>query len=105
MRVRKLALTGLSVALTATLAVTGATYASAATAATPPVIAAATPMAHLTQLMSFATASSNTRVIGSAGFTSTVNYIKAQLASYGWTVTTQTFTVRGKSATNVIGEW
>ncbi|MEU4241292.1 M20/M25/M40 family metallo-hydrolase [Actinoplanes sp. NPDC026619] len=114
MRVRKFALAGAAAALTAALAVTGATYAGAATVApaaapaavaAPPVIDAAVPMAHLTQLMSFATASSNTRVIGSAGFTSTVNYIKAQLDALGWTTTVQSFTTGGKKASNVIAEW
>lgn len=118
MRVRKFALAGLSAALTATLAVGGATYAGAApiapappaapltaVAAAPPVIGSAVPMAHLQQLMSFASANGNTRVIGSAGFTSTVNYIKAQLDALGWTTTVQNFTTGGKKAANVVAEW
>ncbi|GAA0556589.1 M28 family metallopeptidase [Paractinoplanes ferrugineus] len=108
MRVRKFALAGVAVAVTATLTVSGSTYAGAAVApvaVAPPVISSTAPMAHLTQLMSFASASNNTRVIGSAGFTSTVNYVKSQLTASGWTVTTQSFTTRGKTATNVIAEW
>jgi aminopeptidase S len=108
MRVRKFALAGMAAVVTTALAVTGATYAGAAqapVAAAPPVIGSSAPMAHLQQLMNFAAASNNTRVIGSAGFTSTVNYIKSQLTAIGWTVTTQSFTTRGKTATNVIAEW
>ncbi|GIM90544.1 M20/M25/M40 family metallo-hydrolase [Paractinoplanes toevensis] len=113
MRVRKFALAGVAAAVTATLAVAGSTYAGAATvtpvapvaAATPPVITAAAPMAHLTQLMNFAKASSNTRVIGSTGFTSTVSYLQSQLTGLGWTTTVQNFTTGGKKAANVIAEW
>jgi aminopeptidase S len=114
MRVRKLAYAGATAALTATLAVAGAAYAApvpiapaapAAVAATPPVITAAAPMAHLQKLMSFATANGNTRVIGTAGFTSTVSYIKAQLDALGWVTTVQNFTSGGKAAANVVAEW
>ncbi|MFD0516495.1 M20/M25/M40 family metallo-hydrolase [Paractinoplanes durhamensis] len=107
---RKFAYAGVTVALTATLAVTGLTHADAAQApapavAAPPVITATVPMAHLSKLMEFAAASSNTRVIGSAGFTATVSYLQAQLAGLGWTTTVQNFTVRGKKAANVVAEW
>lgn len=106
MRVRKLAQFGAAVAMTATLAVAGATYARSAQAATtPPVIGADASMAHLQQLMTFAKASNNTRVIGSAGFTSTVSYIKAQLDALGWQTTVQNFTTGGKAAANVVAEW
>ena len=107
MRVRKLAHVGAAAALAATLAVTGAAYAGTtpAAAATPPVIGSAVPMAHLQKLMDFATASNNTRVIGSAGFTSTVSYLKAQLDALGWQTTVQSFTSGGRAASNVIAEW
>ncbi|AGL19111.1 M20/M25/M40 family metallo-hydrolase [Actinoplanes sp. N902-109] len=108
MRVRKLAQAGVAVALAATLTATVTGPAPAApvtTAATPPVISASVPMAHLQKLMQFATASNNTRVIGSAGFTSTVTYIQQQLTGLGWQVTTQKFTTGGKSASNVVAEW
>ncbi|GID90739.1 M20/M25/M40 family metallo-hydrolase [Amorphoplanes digitatis] len=113
MRVRKLAYAGAAAALTATLALAGAAYASPAPVApaavkvalAPPPITAAAPMAHLQKLMDFATASNNTRVIGSTGFTSTVNYIKAQLTALGWVTTVQNFTTGGKAASNVIAEW
>src|SRR3954464_12119236 len=101
MRVRKLAFAGAAAALTAALAVTGAAYASPApvapVAVAPPVITAAAPMAHLQKLMDFATASNNTRVIGSAGFTSTVSYIRTQLNALGWVTTVQNFTTGGKA--------
>jgi aminopeptidase S len=113
MRVRTFAAAGAAVALTATLAVTGATYAdaepvtslAAPVAVAPPVISADVPMAHLSKLMEFAKASSNTRVIGSAGFTATVSYLKQQLDALGWQTTVQSFTTGGKSASNVIAEW
>jgi aminopeptidase S len=109
MRVRKLAFAGAAAALTAALAVTGAAYASpvpaAPVAVAPPVITAAAPMAHLQKLMDFATASNNTRVIGSAGFTSTVSYIRTQLNALGWVTTVQNFTTGGKAAANVVAEW
>ncbi|MEU4214080.1 M20/M25/M40 family metallo-hydrolase [Actinoplanes sp. NPDC026623] len=109
MRVRKLAFAGAAAALTAALAVTGAAYASPApvapVAVAPPVITAAAPMAHLQKLMDFATASNNTRVIGSAGFTSTVSYIRTQLNALGWVTTVQNFTTGGKAAANVVAEW
>ncbi|MFG1604964.1 M20/M25/M40 family metallo-hydrolase [Actinoplanes sp. NPDC049265] len=114
MRVRKFALAGAAATLATTLSLVGATYAGAATVAAPtaphavaepPVISADVPMAHLEQLMSFARAGNNTRVIGSTGFTSTVSYIQAQLDALGWTTTVQNFTVRGKQASNVIAEW
>jgi aminopeptidase S len=62
-------------------------------------------MAHLQKLMDFARASNNTRVIGSAGFMSTVNYIKQQLDALGWHTTVQNFTTGGRAAANVIAEW
>jgi len=116
MRVRKLAYTGAAAALTAAFAVSGVAYAgptpvapiaavAAPVAAAPPVIGADAPMAHLQKLMDFAKASNNTRVIGSAGFTSTVNYIKQQLDALGWQTTVQNFTTGGRSAANVIAEW
>ena len=115
MRVRKLAYAGAAAALTAALAITGTAYASPApvapaapaapVAVAPPVITAAAPMAHLQKLMDFATASNNTRVIGSVGFTSTVTYIRAQLNALGWVTTVQNFTTGGKAAANVVAEW
>jgi aminopeptidase S len=111
MRVRKFAHVGAAVALAAALAVTGVAYADTAPvtpagpAAAPPVIGADAPMAHLQKLMDFARASNNTRVIGSVGFTSTVNYIKQQLDALGWQTTTQNFTTGGKAAANVVAEW
>jgi aminopeptidase S len=114
MRVRKFALAGAAVTLTAAVAVTGSAYAGTApvapvpaapAAAAPPVITAATSMVHLQQLMGFATASNNTRVIGSTGFESTVTYIQQQLAALGWQTSVQNFTTGGKSASNVIAEW
>jgi aminopeptidase S len=107
MRVRKLAHVGAGIALAATLVLGGAAYAGTApaVAAVPPVISADAPMVHLQKLMDFAKASNNTRVIGSAGFTSTVNYIKQQLDALGWQTTVQSFTTGGKSASNVIAEW
>src|SRR4051812_7268940 len=108
MRVRKFAYSGAAAALTAALVTTGTAYADTTTApvaAAPPVITAAAPMAHLQKLMDFARASNNTRVIGSAGFTSTVTYIKQQLDALGWQTTVQNFTTGGKSAANVVAEW
>ncbi|GLW27825.1 M20/M25/M40 family metallo-hydrolase [Actinoplanes regularis] len=112
MRVRKFAYAGVAAALTATLAVTGTAYAGAAPAVTaatvavaPPVISADVSMAHLQKLMSFASASNNTRVIGTPGFTSTVTYIKQQLDALGWKTTVQNFTTGGKAASNVVAEW
>lgn len=113
MRVRKFAYAGVVAALTAAVTLTGSAYASATlpapataqVAVAPPVISADAPMAHLQKLMDFATASNNTRVIGSSGFTSTVTYIKQQLDALGWQTTVQNFTTGGKSAANVIAEW
>ncbi|MFI1990579.1 M20/M25/M40 family metallo-hydrolase [Actinoplanes sp. NPDC020271] len=113
MRVRKLAYAGVAATLTAALALTGTAYAgtgpatavAAPVAAAPPVISADASMVHLQKLMSFATASNNTRVIGSTGFTSTVTYIKQQLDALGWKTTVQNFTTGGKAAANVVAEW
>ncbi|GIF04962.1 M20/M25/M40 family metallo-hydrolase [Actinoplanes siamensis] len=114
MRVRQLTCAGVAAALTAALAVTGAAYADSAppaaaaaptVAAAPPVISADVSMAHLQKLMDFARASNNTRVIGSAGFTSTVSYLKQQLDALGWQTTVQNFTTGGKAAANVVAEW
>jgi aminopeptidase S len=112
MRVRRFADIGTAVALTVTLAITGVAYADAVPVAPPgpaaaaaPVIGADAPMAHLQRLMDFARTSNNTRVIGSAGFRSTVDYIKQQLDALGWQTTLQTFTTGGRSASNVIAEW
>jgi aminopeptidase S len=105
MRVRKLVQAGVAVALTAMITVSAPAYAGTRVAADPPVIDASVPMAHLTQLMSFASASNNTRVIGSAGFTSTVSYLRQQLTGLGWQVTVQNFTTGGRAAANVVAEW
>ncbi|MEV6346489.1 M20/M25/M40 family metallo-hydrolase [Actinoplanes sp. NPDC051851] len=108
MRVRRLPHAVAAVVLAVTVTVAGSAYADTppvTAAATPPVIDASVPMAHLEQLMAFAEAGSNTRVIGSVGFTSTVNYLQQQLTALGWQTTVQTFTVRGRSASNVVAEW
>jgi aminopeptidase S len=111
MRVRKFAYAGAAAALAVTVTVTGVSYAGTATtvapapAAAPPVISADAPMAHLQKLMEFAKASKNTRVIGSAGFTSTVTYIKQQLDALGWQTTVQNFTTGSRTASNVVAEW
>lgn len=107
MRIRTLGRTGAAVALAATLTVmvTGSAHAGTTVAADPPVISASVPMAHLEQLMEFASASNNTRVIGSAGFTATVGYVQQQLTDLGWQVSVQSFTTRGRTASNVVAEW
>jgi aminopeptidase S len=101
MRIRHLAHASVAGVMAATLA-----WAVPAPAvAAPPVISATVPMTHLQKLMDFARASGNTRVIGSAGFTSTVNYLQQQLTALGWQTTVQRFTTGGKSAANVVAEW
>ncbi|WIN00345.1 M20/M25/M40 family metallo-hydrolase [Actinoplanes oblitus] len=116
MRVRKFAYAGVAAALATAVAVTGTAYADtsatvvtaapvALVAVAPPVISADASMVHLQKLMGFAQASNNTRVIGSAGFSSTVSYIKQQLDALGWQTSVQNFTTGGKSAANVVAEW
>jgi aminopeptidase S len=114
MRVRKLAHAGVGVVLAATLTVGGSAYAGSTVAspgtapvaaAAPPVIGADATMVHLRKLMDIATANRNTRVIGSAGFTATVAYLREQLEVLGWQTTVQNFTTGGRSAANVIAEW
>jgi aminopeptidase S len=109
MRVRQFAYAGAAAAVAVTVAITGVSYAGTTTAApaaaAPPVIPADATMVHLQKLMDFAKASKNTRVIGSAGFTSTVTYLKQQLDALGWQTTVQNFTTGGKSAANVVAEW
>jgi aminopeptidase S len=55
--------------------------------------------------MDFAAAGNNTRVVGSAGFASTVSYLQEQLGALGWQTTVQNFTTGGRAAANVVAEW
>jgi len=108
MRARKIVQVGVAVALTAALVTTGAAADAAPVtpaAVTAPVIGADAPMAHLQKLMEFARASNNTRAIGTAGFASTVSYLKQQLTALGWQTTQQNFTYGGRSAANIVAEW
>ena len=76
-----------------------------AAVAAAPDIPLANVKTHLSQLQSIATANGGNRAHGRAGYQASLNYIKGQLDSAGYTTTVQTFTASGATGYNLIADW
>ncbi|MCM2578385.1 M28 family metallopeptidase [Streptomyces meridianus] len=69
-----------------------------------PDIPLANVKAHLSQLQSIAAANGGNRAHGRAGYQASLNYIKDQLDSAGYTTTVQAFTTSGTTGYNLIAD-
>ncbi|MGK5442462.1 M28 family peptidase [Micromonospora sp. URMC 105] len=104
---------GLALAVFAALTMTlAAPPATATPPAAAPLAALAAPdisvtniQAHLTQFQSIATNNGGNRRAGSAGYTASVNYVKARLQAAGYTVSEQYCSSCTYPSNNLIAEW
>ncbi|GIH95866.1 M28 family peptidase [Planobispora siamensis] len=70
-----------------------------------PDIPVANVTAHLNQLQSIASGNGGTRVSGGAGYTASLTYLKGKLDAAGFQTRTQSFTLGGRTHTNLIADW
>ncbi|GII03854.1 M20/M25/M40 family metallo-hydrolase [Planobispora takensis] len=70
-----------------------------------PDIPVANVTAHLNQFQSIASGNGGTRVSGGAGYTASLTYLKGKLDAAGFQTRTQSFTLGGRTHTNLIADW
>ncbi|GIH76747.1 M28 family peptidase [Planobispora longispora] len=70
-----------------------------------PDIPVANVTAHLNQLQSIASSNGGNRASGTAGYTASLNYLKGRLDAAGYQTRTQSFTLSGRTHTNLIADW